>query len=56
VDDTGNIDRTILGVVTITGTACGTSSAAIGDTLYHDWRPEDLNIAVGTTSLLSRRR
>jgi hypothetical protein len=56
VDDTGNIDGTILRVVAITGTSCGTSSAAIGDALYHYWRPEDLNIATGTTYLLSLLR
>jgi hypothetical protein len=52
MDDTGNVDRTVLRVVTIAGSTCGTSSAAVSYALYHDWRPEDFDIAVGATFLL----
>jgi hypothetical protein len=42
----------IEGVVAVTGTARGTACAAIGLSLYEGWRPEDINIAVGTADRL----
>src|SRR5579863_3956708 len=53
VNDTRNIDRTVLGIVTVTGAAGRAAGTAIGYTPRQDRRPENFDITVGTAQCLA---
>ena len=55
MDDTRNIDRTILRIVTVAGAASRAASAAIGHTTRDGRRPEDFDITVDTAQHLTLR-
>jgi len=46
MDDTRDIDRTVLRIITVAGTARCTSGTAVGLPLRYCWRPEDFDITV----------
>lgn len=55
VNDTRDIDRAILRIITTTGTTSRTTGATIGFSLHHYRRPEELYIAVRATPRSLRR-
>src|SRR6266566_742223 len=52
VNHTCDVNRTILRIITVAGTASSTTGAAIGFSLYDCRRPENFNIAVRTAERL----
>jgi hypothetical protein len=52
MDYTCDIDRTILRIITVTGTTRCTSGAAVGLPLHHCRRPEDFYVTACTTQRL----
>src|SRR5437660_1685550 len=52
VNDTRNVHRVILRIITVTRATCRTSGAAIGCSLHDDRHPENLDVAVRATQHL----
>ena len=48
MNDTRNINRTVLRIVTVTGAASRAAGAAVGRTTRDSRRPEDFDITIGT--------
>ena len=47
VNDTGDIDRTVLRIIAVTGAASRATCAAVGNAPRDNRRPQDFDIAVG---------
>ena len=52
MDNTRDVDRTVLRIITVAGATCRTSGAAISFSLRHCRRPEDFDVTVGTSQHL----
>ena len=52
MDNPWNVDRTVLRIITVAGTARSTTGAAKGLSLNYGWSPKDFYVAVCTTHSL----